>query len=201
VAVFGLKEIKATDEVCDIIKAHKDFCGCHQSSSSPLNKCFLCPDGSQPTNLNAKTPSENSCSELDTYLRYLPEELCATERAEAIQRNDAYCGCPGEMADCYMCDDETDNLANPDRLVPFFEFLSLSSSRPCWELAELGVLTDLYAVNTTGEEVLTCKLVKRESRYCGCESETDIFPRSARAICVLMELLLPMARKLSQNLE
>jgi hypothetical protein len=177
VADFSLEEVNEADDVCDVIKAHKDFCGCPEASTSPLNNCYLCPDGSQPANLNAETPFEDTCSELDTYLRYLPADLCATQRAEAIQRTDVYCGCPGTTADCYMCSDETNNLANPDRLVPFFEFLGNSFSATCRDLARF------YTVYDTDEEISTCEFIKLESRYCGCKSETDTSPVGACKLC------------------
>jgi hypothetical protein len=178
VADFGLEEVPESDEVCTVIKAHKDFCGCPEGSSAPLNNCFLCPDGSQPTNLSSETPFEDTCSELDTYLRYLPSDLCSTERAESMKRADVFCGCPGATADCYMCGDGTNNIANPDRLVPFFEFLGSSFSTSCRDLADFYTLYD-----TEDPEISTCEFVKMESRFCGCESETDTSPVDSCKLC------------------
>jgi hypothetical protein len=172
-----LEQFNEADDVCDIIQAHKHFCGCPEALNSPLNNCFLCADGSNPTNLSAETPFEDNCSELDTYLRYLPEDLCATERAEAIRRTDVYCGCAGATVDCYMCDDETNNLDNPDSLVPFFSFLRDSFSATCRELAAF------YTVYNTNDEISICDFVKLESRYCGCQSEADASPVGACKLC------------------
>lgn len=177
-ANFGLENVSENDEVCNVIKAHRDFCGCSDGSSAPLNNCFLCPDGTQPTNLSAETPFGDTCSELDTYLRYLPSNLCATERADSMKRADVFCGCAGATADCYMCDDSTNNLASPDRLVPFFEFLGNSFSTTCRELADFYTLYD-----TEDPEFSTCEFVKMESRYCGCQSEPDTVPVGACKLC------------------
>ncbi|KAL3917687.1 MAG: hypothetical protein SGILL_004595 [Bacillariaceae sp.] len=178
VADFGLEEVASADEVCNIIQAHKDFCGCPEALPTPLNNCYLCPDGSPPTNLASETPFEDTCSELDTYLRYLPADLCATERAESMKRSDVFCGCAGAQADCYMCDGDNNNLSQPDRLVPFFEFLGNSFSTTCKDLADFYTLYD-----TEDPEISTCDFVKMESRYCGCASEPSLEPVNACNLC------------------
>ncbi|KAG7352399.1 hypothetical protein IV203_008447 [Nitzschia inconspicua] len=178
VADYGFDQIPESDEVCNVIKSHKDFCGCPEGSSAPLNNCSLCPDGSQPTNLSSETPFEDTCSELDTYLRYLPADLCATERAASMRRADVFCGCPGATADCYMCSDGTNDLANPDRLVPFFAFLGNSFSATCRELADFYTLYDIDDPDFT-----TCEFVQMESRYCGCQAETETSPVNSCNLC------------------
>ena len=175
---FGSQSVKPTDEVCSLIKSHKDFCGCPGASTAPLNFCSLCPEGATPLKLNAVTPFEDTCSELDTYLKYLPADLCLTERVGSIMRADAFCGCPGVKAECYMCDDDTNNLSNPDRLVPFYEFLGNSFSSTCQELADFYTLYD-----TDDPELSTCDFVKVESGYCGCQSNIDNSPVNACKLC------------------
>lgn len=175
---FANQAVTPSDDVCSLIKSHKDFCGCPGASTTPINSCSLCADGATPMNLNAVTPFEDTCSELDTYLRYLPADLCLTERVSSIMRADAFCGCPGVKADCYMCDDDTNNLSNPDRKVPFYEFLGSSFSSTCQDLA------DFYTLYDTGDpEITTCEFVKIESKYCGCQSEVDSSPVNACKLC------------------
>lgn len=175
---FANESVKPADDVCSLIKSHKDFCGCPGASTRPLGKCSLCPGGATPMNLNAVTPFSDTCSELDTYLRYLPEDLCETERVGSILSADAFCGCPGVKAECYMCDDDTNDLSNPDRKVPFYEFLGNSFSSTCQELA------DFYTLYDTGDPNLgTCKFVQMESGYCGCNSEPNGEPVGACSFC------------------
>jgi len=160
---FGNENTTPNDDVCSLIKSHKDFCGCPGASTTPLNSCSLCPEGATPMNLNAVTPFTDTCSQLDTYLKYLPADLCLTERVGSIMRADAFCGCPGVKADCYMCDDGSNNLSNPDRKVPFYEFLGTRFSTTCQDLAAFYTLYD-----TDDPEISTCEFIKLESRYCGC---------------------------------
>jgi len=143
-----------------------------------LNNCYLCPNGEEPGRLNSETPFQDTCSELDTYLRYLPADLCESDRVDSIRRSDAFCECPGVKADCYMCDDDTNNVANPDRKVPFFEFLGSSFHTTCQDLGDFYTLYD-----TEDPEITTCDFVKIESRYCGCSSETDTSPVNACSLC------------------
>jgi hypothetical protein len=175
---FANESVTPNDDVCSLIKSHKDFCGCPGGSTTPLNSCSLCPEGATPMNLNAVTPFEDTCSELDTYLRYLPADLCLTERVGSIMRADAFCGCPGVKAECYMCDDDSNILFHPDRKVPFYEFLGSSFSSTCQDLA------DFYTLYDTGDtEISTCEFVQIESRYCGCQSEPDISPVNTCTLC------------------
>lgn len=175
---FGSQSVTPSDDVCSLIKSHKDFCGCPGASTSPLNNCSLCPLGATPMKLNAVTPFEDTCSELDTYLKYLPSDLCLTERVGSIMRADAFCGCPGVKAECYMCDDDSNNLSNPDRLVPFYEFMGNSFSSNCQELADFYTLYD-----TNDPEMSTCDFVKMEAGYCGCQSSTNTSPINACTVC------------------
>lgn len=175
---FATEAVPPGDDVCSLIKSHKDFCGCPGASTTPLNSCSLCVDGATPMNLNAVTPFEDTCSELDTYLKYMPAEVCLTERVGSIMRTDAFCGCPGVKADCYMCDDDTNLLSNPDRKVPFYEFLGSSFSSTCQDLADFYTLYD-----TNDPEISTCEFVKIESRYCGCQSELDSSPVNVCKLC------------------
>jgi hypothetical protein len=175
---FGNENTTPNDDVCSLIKSHKDFCGCPGASTTPLNSCSLCPEGATPMNLNAVTPFEDTCSQLDTYLKYLPADLCLTERVGSIMRADAFCGCPGVKADCYMCDDGSNNLSNPDRKVPFYEFLGTRFSTTCQDLAAFYTLYD-----TDDPEISTCEFIKLESRYCGCQSEPDSSPVNACKLC------------------
>jgi len=178
VFVFAKENVPPNDDTCSLIKSHKDFCGCPGASPTPLNSCSLCPEGATPMNLNAVTPFEDTCSQLDTYLKYLPVDLCMTERVGSIMRVDAFCGCPGVKADCYMCDDGTNNLLNPDRKVPFYEFLGSSFSSTCQDLA------DFYTLYDTGDpEISTCQFVQMESGYCGCQSKPDTRPENACKLC------------------
>jgi len=177
VFTFASETVTPNDDVCSLIKSHKDFCGCPGASTTPLNSCSLCPEGATPMNLNARTPFEDTCSELDTYLKYLPADLCLTERVASIMRADAYCGCPGTKAECYMCGDNN-KLLNPDRKVPFYEFLGNSFSSTCQELADFYTLYD-----TNDPEISTCQFVKNEAKYCGCESEPDLMPVNACGFC------------------
>jgi hypothetical protein len=173
-----MEEISAQDDICTVVRAHKEYCACPESNNEPLNNCFLCPNGEPPEKLNAETPYGDTCSELDTYLRYLPADTCATERIDSIKRADAYCECPNVKADCYMCDDDTNSLASPDRKVPFFEFLGNSFSSTCRELADFYTLYD-----TEDPELSTCDFIKLEARYCGCTSNADNSPINACNIC------------------
>jgi len=175
---FANESVAPTDDVCSLIKSHKDFCGCPGASTTPLNYCSLCPDAATPMNLNAVTPFEDTCSELDTYMKYLPADLCLTERVGSIMRADAFCGCPGVKAECYMCEDDSNNISNPDRLVPFYEFLGNSFSSTCQELADFYTLYD-----TDDPEISTCDFVKMESEYCGCQSDNDNSPVNACNLC------------------
>jgi len=111
-------------------------------------------------------------------LRFLPPDLCLTERVASIMRVDAFCGCPGVAADCYMCDDSTNNLSNPDRKVPFYEFLGSSFSSTCQDLADFYTLYD-----TDDPEISTCQFVQIESGYCGCQSNLDNSPVNACQFC------------------
>lgn len=175
---FANRAITPNDNVCSLVKSHKDFCGCPGASTTPLNSCSLCPEGATPMNLNAVTPFEDTCSELDTYLRYLPADLCLTDSVATIMRADAFCGCPGVKAECYMCDDDTNSLFNSDRKVPFYEFLGNSFSDTCQELA------DFYTLYDTGDAQLAiCEFIQIQSRYCGCQSEPDISPVNACKLC------------------
>jgi len=175
---FANTAVTPSDGVCSLIQSHKDFCGCPNASPTPLNACSLCPEGALPVNLNAKTPFEDTCNELDTYLRYLPADVCMTERVSSIMRTDAFCGCPGVTAECSMCTDGSNNLANPDLKVPFYEFLGSSFSSTCQDLA------DFYTLYDTGDpEISTCEFVQIESRYCGCQAEPDLSPVNACKIC------------------
>ena len=175
---FANTAVTPNDDVCSLIESHKDFCGCPEASPTPLNSCSLCPEGALPVNLNAKTPFEDTCNELDTYLKYLPADVCLTERVSSIMRADAFCGCPGVTAECSMCNDGSNNLGNPDRKVPFYEFLGSSFSSTCQELADFYTLYD-----TDDPEISTCEFVQIESRYCGCQSEPDSSPVNACKIC------------------
>lgn len=175
---FASESVTPSDDVCSLIKSHKDFCGCPGAKTTPLNFCSLCPEGATPMNLNAVTPFEDTCSELDTYMKYLPADLCLTERVGSIMRADAFCGCPGVKAECYMCDDESNNLYNPDRKVPFYEFLGNSFSSTCQDLADFYTLYD-----TEDSEITTCEFVKIESGYCGCQSNTNNAPVNACELC------------------
>lgn len=173
---FANTAVTSPDDVCSLIQSHKDFCGCPEAATSPINSCSLCPEGATPMNLNAKTPFEDTCSELDTYLRYLPADLCMTDRVSSVMRADAFCGCPGVTAECTMCSDGTNNLANPERKVPFYEFLGNSFSSTCQKLADFYTLYDT-------NDISTCEFVQIESKYCGCQSETDSGPVNACKIC------------------
>ncbi len=175
---FANTAVTPSDDVCSLIQSHKDFCGCPNASPTPLDNCSLCPGGALPVNLNAQTPFEDTCNELDTYLRYLPADLCMTERVSSIMRTDAFCGCPGVTAECSMCTDGSNVLANPDLKVPFYEFLGSSFSSTCQDLADFYTLYD-----TNDPEISTCEFVQIESRYCGCQSEPDLSPVNACKIC------------------
>jgi len=175
---FANESVTPNDDVCSLIKSHKDFCGCPGASTRPLNSCSLCPEGATPMNLNAVTPFEDTCSELDTYLKYLPADLCLTERVGSIMRADAFCGCPGVKAECYMCNDDSNNLSNPDRRVPFYEFLGNSFSSTCQDLADFYTLYD-----TEDPEISTCEYIEIESGYCGCQSEPESSPVNACKLC------------------
>lgn len=170
--------VASNDDNCSLVKSHKDFCGCPGASTTPLNSCSLCPEGATPMNLNAVTPYEDTCSELDTYLRYLPVDMCLTERVASVMRNDAFCGCPGVKAECYMCDDDTNILFSSDRKIPVYALFGESSSSTCQNLA------DFYTLFDTGElELSTCEFIQIESRYCGCQSEPDLSPVNACKLC------------------
>lgn len=178
VADFGIEEVSSEDDICKVIRDHANFCGCPEATGVPPNHCTLCPDQANPANLNSVSPYDDTCGELDSYIRFLPEDLCATERVASMQRADAFCGCPGVVADCYMCSDNTNNLDNPDRLVPFYEFLSNSFSTPCQELADFYTLYD-----TEDPEISTCEFVQLESVYCGCASNDDNTPSNTTGVC------------------
>lgn len=175
---FANESVTLNDDICSLIKSHKDFCGCPGAATRPLNACSLCPEGATPMNLNAITPFEDSCSQLDTYLKWIPEDLCLTERVGSIKRADAFCGCPGVEAECYMCGDNNNRLSNPNRKVPFYEFLGNSFSSTCQDLADFYTLYD-----TDDPEISTCEFVKMESEYCGCESNDDNAPVNACKLC------------------
>jgi len=175
---FGLQSISENASICSLIQDHKDFCGCPGASTMPQNACTLCPDGGTPLYLNAKTPFDDTCSELDTYLRYLPADVCLTERIGSIKRAAAFCGCPGVEAECTMCPDKKNVLSNGDRKVPFYEFLGTSFSSTCQDLADFYTLYD-----TDDPELDTCEFVQMESHYCGCENIEDTSPINACKLC------------------
>lgn len=175
---FARKSVTTSDDICSLIKSHKDFCGCPGASTTPLNSCSLCAEGATPLNLNAVTPFEDTCSELDTYLKYLPASVCLTERVGSIMRSDAFCGCPGVEAECYMCDGKDNKLSNPERMVPFYEFLGTNFASTCQDLADFYTLYD-----TDDPEISTCEFVQMESSYCGCESSADTSPVNACKLC------------------
>jgi hypothetical protein len=175
---FGLENVTLSDAMCKVITDHANFCGCPGMPGTPTNFCSLCPDKSAPGLTNAATPYNDTCSELDNYLRFLPEEECFTERVQAVQRADAFCQCPGVVADCYMCPDGTNAMTNPNNLVPFYEFLSDSFSTPCQDLADFYTLYD-----TDDPEISTCEFIKKEALYCGCVSSEPIFAPKAIGLC------------------
>mmetsp|Transcript_16787 Transcript_16787/g.38782 ORF Transcript_16787/g.38782 Transcript_16787/m.38782 type:complete len:811 (+) Transcript_16787:89-2521(+) len=175
---FAQEGVSPNDDICSLIKSHKDFCGCPGASPTPLNSCSLCPEGATPMNLNARTPFEDTCSQLDTYLRFLPPDLCMTERVASIMRVDAFCGCPGVTADCYMCDDGSNKISNPDRKVPFYEFLGSGFSSTCQDLADFYTLYD-----TDDPEITTCQFIQMESGYCGCQSNLSNSPANTCRLC------------------
>jgi hypothetical protein len=178
VDVFGSAELSETDDVCTVIRDHANFCGCPQTTGLPPNFCSLCPDKANPTLLGAVTPYEDTCAELDNYIRFLPADQCETDRVAAMQRADAFCGCPNTLADCYMCPDNTNNMSNPDRLVPFYEFLANSFSTTCQDLADFYTLYD-----TEDPEISTCEFVQIEAGYCGCEATAPNLPVEAMGVC------------------
>ncbi len=109
---IAMAEVPASDKGCPAIMAHKDFCGCPGASTVPLDNCSLCPDG-EPANYDSKTYFNDTCGELDIYIRFLPQDLCDTERVAEMKRTAAFCGCPGVKADCYMCSGEKNTTPLP----------------------------------------------------------------------------------------
>lgn len=176
---FANTAITQNDEICaSLIQSQKDFCGCPGAAVVPYNECSLCSGGATPMNINAVTPFEDTCSELDTYLRYLTADQCGTERIADITRTDAFCGCPGAKPDCTMCSDGTNNMANPDRKVPFFEFLGGSFSTTCQELADIYTIYDTEDPNFS-----TCDFLQILPRWCGCLDEPVNSPVGACSVC------------------
>ena len=176
---FANTAVSANDDICSsLIQSQKDFCGCPGAAVAPINSCSLCEGGAFPMKINAVTPFEDTCSELDTYLRYLSADQCLTERISDIMRSDVFCECPGSAADCTMCSDGTNNLVNPDRKVPFYEFLGGAFSSTCQELADFYTIYD-----TEDPEFSSCDFIGILSRYCGCVSEPVTDPVGACHVC------------------
>ena len=167
--------------LCDVVQAHSDYCGCPMSEIH--NECNLCSSstgetpGSSPRNLQDVTPIfETSCDDLDTYLRFLPSELCQSERVQAMQLADAFCGCPGATQSCYMCPDGTNNLQFPDRNIPFYDpsnGLTKPQFNSCQEVADQAFFL------SEGE---SCQQIQEYSDYCGCSSST-VAPTNACSFC------------------
>mmetsp|Transcript_26585 Transcript_26585/g.63366 ORF Transcript_26585/g.63366 Transcript_26585/m.63366 type:complete len:831 (+) Transcript_26585:393-2885(+) len=178
VQAFGMESVTLNDPVCKVITDHSNFCGCPGMPGTPVDNCFLCPDKSEPGAPLLATPYEDTCDELNTYLRFLPLEDCLSQRVQAMQRSDAFCQCSGVVADCYMCPGGNNDMLNPSNLVPFYEFLANSFSTTCQDLADFYTLYD-----TEDPEISTCEFVQLEAQYCGCMSIQPIVAPKAMGVC------------------
>lgn len=178
VYTFALESVPESDDICTLVQKQKDFCGCPGAAARPIGNCSLCNEGATPANLNAVTPYDDTCNQLDTYLKYMPADQCLTERVQNMMKVDAYCGCPGVEPECTMCSDGTNQLQQPDRKIPYYEFGRTKFTNTCQEMA------DFYTLYDTGDEGLTtCYIMQMENKYCGCLSNQSNAPANACGFC------------------
>jgi hypothetical protein len=150
---------------CDLIRAHQGFCACPGASTTPVGICSLCDSSQAPAKPTATTPFGDTCQELDTYLSWLPDEQCGTERTSLIYLMDYFCGCPGSEPACPMCSDGTSNIRNGDAILPFFGNPLDGDKSTCRDVADYGFITSGGS---------SCDLVTNEANYCGCGDSTGV---------------------------
>jgi hypothetical protein len=149
------------DVVCDRIQSNAHFCGCPETTGvAPPNVCTLCQEGATPANGDMATPLGDTCTELNTYLSFLPASSCNTPLVKRIQTTDFLCGCPGATAACPMCPDGTSAIATPDKPVPFLNLPELPNPT-CQQVVDYGLLID-------EEETFNCDNIVALAGYCGC---------------------------------
>ena len=119
---------QSTESVnCAVVQAQAGYCGC--AGVEPQRKCSFCPDGSKPANADTVSPSNDKCGDLFTYIEYLGEQDCESNRLRSMQGLAYLCGCPGVEPQCTVCPD-----GSPP---PLLDVIAMPTGETCREMLEV----------------------------------------------------------------
>lgn len=138
---------------CSLVQAQAGYCGCN--GVAPEGKCNFCPNGAEPANVDLVAPSNDVCGDLFTYIEFLDEDGCNSNRFKSMQGLGYICGCPGVEAQCSLCPDGSD--------PPLLDKAAAPTGETCRDLVKIiGSYTADVCVDDDTTVFVT-------AARCGCE--------------------------------